>query len=117
MIRPTDAPPPLAGLGIHARAFTKAADGTRRLQVAEDVWLVDDGRNYYAEVDYLPAPVPLDREQVVKAAAQWVNVVLAAVHEADAATRSAAARHVVEVLDEAIEVCIAETRPDGRGEL
>lgn len=110
-LTPTD-PPRLAGYGATRVA---RADGALVLFLADDVRLVEhrDG-TYTIEADDLAAPLPIDRTEVVTAAAQVANLIAAKLHDARLAAR---------VLDDAIHgddptvfTRLADRQLDGRGE-
>lgn len=109
---PTD-PPPLIG---HGSPRVQRPDGSMVLFLSDDVRLVEarDG-SYTVEADDLATPLPIDRAEVVRAAAQVANLIAARLHDA---------RRAAQVLDDAIHgtdteawaATIANEALDGRGE-
>ena len=110
-LTPTD-PPRLTGYGA---ARVQRPDGSLVLFLADDVRLVEhrDGR-YEVEADDLDQPLPVDRADVVAAAAQVATLVAARLHDARRAHR---------ILNDAIHgdnpdafTRLADQQLDGRGD-
>jgi hypothetical protein len=120
-LRPTDPPPSLEGLGVNVRASlpghaVTGPDGRPRWLLAEDLVVEETPVGDFLLLDpVLPEPVVVPREDVVAAAAQVANLIVA---------RRADARRALAVLDDAIHgtddealgATIANTLLDGRGQ-
>lgn len=123
---PSEPITPLAGLGVNVRLAipghaTKRPDGRRVWLMAEDLRVeeLDDG-NFMLIDPELPEPVVIDRAEVVAAAAQVANLIVARRKDA----RTAAAVIDDAILPDSNETALARTvanaianlEPDGRGE-
>lgn len=92
MIHPTDTLPTLLGCGINSRTWHRRGDGSRVLQLAADLWLVDNNGTITAEAPDVTAR--LDADEVRRAAGGVANL---------AAARLAEKRAKVTVPEEADE--------------
>jgi hypothetical protein len=120
-LRPTGPSPRLEGLGVNVRATlpgypTAGPDGQPRWLLAEDLVIEETTAGDFLLIDpVLPEPVVVSREDIVAAAAQVANLIVA---------RRSDARRALEVLDaaihgtdqDALRATIANSLLDGKGE-